>query len=779
MPEQLFYFPWEVVEVPYRVKPGSAARNVRVYTKGVASEDNFEYEGPLETTPGDHKFKLGPLGDSFPPELSPLFVKFDPGVEAGKESFLTRLEEKFDELLRKKDIKTSFALDFGNDSLTITASTEGGLGAGVGDEVGTGGSATGTGAARFYTVKPKFPIGMILADEETLVICIRFVLRFFYHFCDAVNLSIDWWKKLPKGRPHDWPSNALGYYWWLNVFSVFAIKDALEDMVADHASFVAKSLQKLGFEFELNLNAALSGTALVNIDASYAAVGRCFVPLGTLLSPVIQFLCAGAPKPASGEAGLADLIEPRIEAKANDHFCLKVGGFPVAFEIESRGTLAEGSFCIPKGSPLRKKVEDVGRDLAEAADAYKNSKLQSIRDEMKLPRMILDLLDAEVRNMIRLMKAGKKLVKHAKSAREGLEGGVTADEAKAGYAKAGEVGADARETQAAAMEAYQTAGPHVKRIMDYLQGRPPAEEPRGIGAKAEAVLRMLREVGIRGVAIEPGSPLRSAEEGDRKRLWIHVDDAEKAKVEAVFAAPEPPAAVLEDVTFRVPLPVRPLVVGWDDYVDPQRDRSYSGIVAGFDLASDARAFLDRRKPGQVPPELARVTWTREARFWAWVETGLVPYLTASKIPLPELSLDESGAMLLTFDEMEIGRITEADVAPLPGAMPLGRKTIWKVALMTAATTDEVREIEEQVDRNQPDDDPYATPGLDAFIATTKGWGAPAGAKGEAGDAAASRFESLGAATPTHGPRRRAKAQAQAPPPARAKARPGTKATRKK
>jgi len=764
MAERLYYFPWEEVGVPYRIKPGAGPGRVRVYKKGEVKPENLKGEDGLETKPGAHAFKFGKRGAELVLEESPLLFKFE-GAEAGR-GLITKVLEPLDDLLKKKEINSSFALDFGNDSLTITISTEGGGGGGVGDEAGSGGSGAGTGAAKFYAIKPKFPIGMILESEETVIICLRFVIRFFYHFCDAVNLSIDWWKKLPKDRPHDWPSSALGYYWWLNVFSVFAVKDAFYDLVNDHAQFVADALQKLGFEFELNLNAALSGTALGSIDANYTAAGRCWVPLATLLSPIIQFLCAGSPKPPPEGAGLADLIEPRIEAKANDHFCVKVGGFPVGLEVESRGTLAEGTLCIPKGSPLRKKIEQIGHDLADAADTYKNSRLKKLPDQMQLPRMILDLLDAELRNMIRLIKAAKKLYEHGKKAYDRLEDGdVTEDEVDAARGEAGEVAGDVRETGDALAATYQTASPHVKKIMGYLQGNPPADEPKGVGPKAEAVLAMLRATKVHGIAIEPGSPLQSAEEGDRKRLWIHVDDEEKAKVErASFHPPEPPEAVLENVTFRAPLPVRPALVGWDDYSDPDRKRSYSGIVAGFDLVKEAESFNEKRPGGQVPSQLARLRWTRDAKFWVWVETGLVSHLTEAKVPLPHLGLDDTGALLVTFDEVEKGKVSEADVSSLKGAKLHKRSTIWKVTLMKDATTDELREIEEQVDRNQPDDDPYATPGLDNIVATAKGWAAAEGAAGGVpglgaggaggGDAVAGRFKSLGSALPSHGPRRR-------------------------
>lgn len=501
------------------------------------------------------------------------------------------------------------------------------------------------------------------------------------------------------------------------------------------------------------------------MDASYTVAGKCWVPLATLLAPIIQFLCAGAPKPPPEGAGLADLIEPKTEAKANDHFDLKVGGFPVQLEVESRGVLAQGSFCVPKGSPLRKKIEKIGKDIADAADTYKSSRLKTLPDEMKLPRMILDLLDAEVRNMLQLMKAASKLVKRAKSAAAGVnatlrDGQVNQAEIDKGTGEAKEALGEAKEAGDAINQTFQTASPHVSRIMAYLRGERPADEPRGVGPQAEGVIRALRDSKVHGIAIEPGSPLQSAEEGDRKKVWIHVDDDEKGKLErAGFSPPAPPEAVLETVVYRVPLPVKPQVVGWDDYHDPEKKVTVSGIVVGFDLVPDAEAFNARRPPGQVAHGLGGRRWTRDAKFWVWVETGLVAHLSSKKTPLPELSLDESGALLLTFDEMEKGKITDAEVANLKGACRQKTTLIWKVTLMTNATTDELREIEEQVDKNQPDDDPYATPGLDNIIASVKGWaeaqgagGGVPGLTGADGDAAKKRFDALGSALPTHGPR---------------------------
>ncbi len=763
MSQKLYFFPWEEVEIPIKAKPGAPPSKVSVYTNGTATEDNLAV-GDLELKPGEPFFKFGPLeGLKF--EESPLLVKFAADVSAGEKNVLGKLNDKLDELLEKKEAKGSFALNFGNDTLTITIATEGGGGAGVGDEAGSGAAAAPTGNVKFFTVKPKFPIALILENEETVVICIRFMIRFFYHFCDALNLALDYWKKLPKDRPHDWPTATLGFAWWLNVFSVFAIKDALYDIVNDHAQFVADALQKLGFEFELNARAALSGTVYVHMDASYTVAGKCWVPLATLLAPIIQFLCAGAPKPPAEGAGLADLIEPRIEAKANDHFDLKVGGFPVQLEVESRGVLAQGSFCVPKGSPLRKKIEKIGKDIADAADTYKNSRMKSLPDEMKLPRMLLDLMDAEVRSMLQLMKAASKLVKRAKSTAAGVQGAladgqVNQAELSKGAGEAGEALGEVKEAGDAINKSFQTASPHVSKIMAYLRGERPADEPRGVGPQAEAVIRALRESKVHGIAIEPGSPLQSAVEGDRKKVWIHLDDEEKAKLErACFSPPVPAESVLETVVFRVPLPVRPQVVGWDDYHDPEKKLTVSGIVVGFDIVPDAEAFNARRPAGQVAAGLGSRRWTRDAKFWVWVETGLVSHLSSKKIALPELSLDDSGALLLTFDKLEKGKVTDAEIAPLKGACRQKTTTIWKVTLMTNATTDELREIEEQVDRNQPDDDPYATPGLDNIIASVKGWaeaqgagGGVPGLTGADGDAAKKRFEALGSALPTHGPR---------------------------
>jgi hypothetical protein len=171
--------------------------------------------------------------------------------------------------------------------------------------------------------------------------------------------------------------------------------------------------------------------------------------------------------------------------------------------------------------------------------------------------------------------------------------------------------------------------------------------------------------------------------------------------------------------------VPPQLVGWDHVSkNPHLGRDYAGIVAGFDQLGDRDRCKDAcRARGWVAAELGAYEDGHpddsQGRHWAWVASGLSEYLGARQPPLlmPELALEDR-TLRVVFDELPIGAVTDdiRGAVPLFAEAVITRETIWQLTLMEQATTDEAEEIQARVDRNQPDEDPYATPFLDEMLA---------------------------------------------------------------
>jgi hypothetical protein len=497
-------------------------------------------------------------------------------------------------------------------------------------------------------------------------------------------------------------SDFLGFNWWMGVFSMFAMKDMLYDIIADETDFIAEILQKIGVEAKFDVNAAGNFDVEVGVDASATVSGRAYLPLAVVLAPIIQFLMAGstAPKPSGG--GLADKIIPYVEGIVEDRVSVAVGGMPAALMVECKGTLAKCTFAVPKGSPLRAKIEKVGEEVAKAADHYKNSQVKKLPDETKLLRLIIDLLDHEVRNMVKLVRAGQK-------AADGDTSG-------------------AREGADALSSAVATATPYVRQIIDALNGKT-TDEPPGISPPAAAVISMLEGTKVHGVALGTAGSLEVTENGERQRVALHVDDAEKAKVLGAGFTPLATDEVLETTTLVVPLPVPPKIVGWNHVSrNPRLANDYAGIIAGFDdVGARDRCKRACRDRGWVPAELGEFENQHpndsQGFHWAWVAVGLSRDLSSRTPPLimPELELGGDGKLRLTFDELPIGAVPDGITADIPLLMDasLERTKIWKLVLIEDATGEETEEIRARVDANQPSDDPYETV-LDELLADAGG-----------------------------------------------------------
>jgi hypothetical protein len=388
-----------------------------------------------------------------------------------------------------------------------------------------------------------------------------------------------------------------------------------------------------------------------------------------------------------------------------DRITIAAGGIPAAFQLELKGKLATITFAVPKGSPLRAKIEQVGKQVFKAADHYKNRKTRQLKDEFKLLRLIIALIDAEVVTMVKLVKAGKAL--HDGEYQQGMkEGG---DALSAGMA---------------------AAAPYVKQIIEALQGKT-SDEPSGIGGEARRVLDALAQSKVHGVAIGMDGPCQVSDAGDRKLIVMHVADGEKALLEGAGLQPAA-APVLETTRIEVGLPVTPQLIGWNHVArNPALDRDYAGIVGGFDTVAERDRCKNLcRGKGWVPGKLGGYEDQHpddsQGRHWAWIAVGLSEYLAAREppLPMPELELVD-GKLRVTFDELPIEAIKDdiRGAVPLFAEATITRETIWKLTLLEAATRDEAEAIQAAVDDNQPDEDPYAIPILDELLAAA---GPPAG-----------------------------------------------------
>ena len=563
---------------------------------------------------------------------------------------------------KHKKTTGSVGLDFGGDTLTLTWSLEGGGGAGAAEAVA---GATVDVDAKYHFTKPQFSVGMLLKDPQWLALAARFCLRFLRHSLHAIDVCVDTFETLPKSPGTEQATALLGGFWWFNVFTLFALKDTIADIVADNAAFIASFLGGMKFEFEVDVNAAAAADCEASIDVNESIVGIVSIPLSVILAPIIEMLCAADTTPRTGPS-LADRIIPRIEFEVRDAFCGKVGAFPVSIEWESHGMLAKGAFSIPQGSPLRAKIEEIGRDIGVAADKYKKTK--KVKTHFKMMQSVLDSIDLEIKRVF------------------------------------SDTGGD---PAAAALAALASAGPFVADILAAIQGKPTSTPP---ASKVGPLVSALRAAKTKGVSVEPGELLHSVAKADGKlTLSLHLTDAEWTAVKANgFQPPQLPTAELETLVYQVPLAGVPppasdgtpalSAVGWSTWRDPGGDQ-LTGVVAGFDVEADAEAFAQARSHEWAAGEVWGVVFHREGKHWVWVDTELVPKLIEQgSCPLPDLAM-KGGALEITFNSAPAGTVQRIAPAILRGVQPV-KTPIWNVVLCEGVGAEDKELIANQLTRNR-------------------------------------------------------------------------------
>ncbi|MCO5169737.1 MAG: hypothetical protein M9894_25655 [Planctomycetes bacterium] len=664
------YFPWDFVDFTF--KAGAGARyDVLVGGATVLSV-------PLEE--GDHGqggFWLGaPLqdGSTLTPARSPVKVVFtnaqgfadapvdQPGAPTSKKG------------LDGKGLETEgeVALDFGNDSLLITWQTEAKGGGGAGDEAGTGASGGATTGPRFSMPTVELPMDMLMS-EQSLAILVRFFCRFFYHETEALYQAVKWLEK-EKVDPEDTAACAqagLGFGFWTLVYSGFALKEAIFDLVHDHAQWVARLLQGVRFIGKFDWSGKLGLTALGKGEATAEVHGVLELPLGTVLWPVIDVLLQADTTARTGPT-LKDLIEPCLKATLEDVFTVKVGAAPVLVEVESRGRLAEGTVHIPPDSPLIADLEGYVAGIARAAEQWKARsqdpaapKVEDAHVALKLLRMTFDMLYHETQAIL---------------------------------------------VDRSPEKAWKAASPVVIELMNrFTEGlAPPKDVPPldEVRPEVQALVGHIDALALRGVAFEPGQVVivEGTVATGRSKLWLYLEPEERQALAARWLPPEPPQELYETVTWAVPLPQAPLAVGWHTFDDPGAGKTFTGVVAGFAAAGAAQSFAGARPAAWVDAGLAGVTWSRsqgdQELHWAWVETKLVPALDAQQRDLP--ALEQAGAkLLLTFEHEPVGAVATSTAPVLAQAQVHARRPISRVVLATDATVDEQRLLVNAVQRHQP------------------------------------------------------------------------------
>lgn len=664
------YFPWDVIDFHYEAQPG-ARYDVLVGGATVLSV-------PLEPGESDQSgLWLGaPLedGSTLTPARSPVKIVFT-NARGFADAPVGKPDKPTDKKgLNGKGLETEgeVALDFGNDSLLITWQTEAKGGGGAGKEAGAGASGGATTGPRFSMPTVELPMDMLMS-EQSLAILVRFFCRFFYHETEALYQAVKWLEK-EKVDPEDTAACAqagLGFGFWTLVYSGFALKEAIFDLVHDHAQWVARLLQGVRFVAKFDWSGKLGLTALGKGEATAEVHGVLELPLGTVLWPVIDVLLQADTTARTGPT-LKDLIEPCLKATLEDVFTVKVGAAPVLVEVESRGRLAEGTVHIPPDSPLIADLEGYVAGIARAAEQWKARsqdpaapKVEDAHVALKLLRMTFDMLYHETQAIL---------------------------------------------VDRSPEKAWKAASPVVIELMNrFTEGlAPPKDVPPldEVRPKVQELVGHIDALALRGVAFEPGQVVivEGSMDTGRSKLWLYLEPEERQALAARWLPPEPPQELYETVTWSLTLPQAPAAVGWHTFDDPDAGKSFTGVVAGFASAGAAGAFAGARPAAWVDAGLAGVTWSRAAGdqelHWAWVETKLVSALDAQHRGLP--AVEQAGAKLLvTFEHEPVGAIGPSTAPVLAQAQVHARRPISRVVLATDATVDEQRLLVNAVQRHQP------------------------------------------------------------------------------
>ncbi len=716
---QLYFFDGETIGIRYTGEGhASFSDETLELDKAEPGEDDPELDlGEA------HAFFEGITGD-----LKPISIAFSAGVRPLMPGEVAPVPDDVEEL--ESDLKASLELDFGLDTLSFLLTNEAGTGIGAGGSAGEETGASATANIRAQPPIPKLSIAMVFKNLHTMGMALRFHVRTLIHILDSLDLILDWGKNLAKLNPFDGGSGedtgdfsllkTVSIFWWLPIFTLFAICDTLRDLIEYDPGWVAKLLEELNFESEQGITTDLSGAiGIAGVELGMVNTVKINLPLGSLVAPILPFLTSIGDEPPPDGPQFTDMVLPQLTAIIENRLSLQAGGALAKCELESTGTLGEATFTLPRGSTYRKKLDVFGKEIARAAYHWRKSKQRDASESnpnVQRFRHLLELFDQELTSVLDPNPGA----------------------------------------------AVKTLGEINAFVIGQLSGQPVPYPGDDTSPEGQVVLAALRKTGLggglgccfaplHGIALQPGSPLMvkkaEGELGDSPRslVSIHVDDHEKLKLEdpdSGFSYPEavgaPDAPVLVNRTFTLQLPLATVRrVAWNSW-DPGEGEGaplLDGIILAFDTERDAREFAGPTR-GQTD-----TTWLREGLYWIWLDQDLAgdlhrplgqqptdpaeseqdaavvlpeggpeietPEEPASEepvgpqgVPLPELHLSAACDVLrIVFEEIAADTVTESPI--LSAADEVHEVGIWRVALLSHASAGDVYEISQQINANQP------------------------------------------------------------------------------
>ncbi len=555
---------------------------------------------------------------------------------------------------------TLFSTKLGDDTITITYSFEGGGGVGAGIEVGAGTSAQATGAIRVHGYLLKVPLKLIFAGVDSLTVGLRFFLRFAMHLTDALDAAHE-----AITRDLTAPSFALIDARRLipAVYAAIAMVQALRDVVSDHPDFIVKVLESVHASAQLDVLGSIHGGVSVTGEISEAVHVQASMKLATIVAPLLDLLDGGKAK-IDQVALASERIIPEIKVRVSDETVLKGTWFPFGVRIQSRGTLASGSLTVPQGSSIRTRARDFWGWVAELVEVFRQRTLARPAPGEDDPRAF-----AKLRSVLLALDRGVSSL---------AAGGAS--------------------------EMWMSPDASVSELVHRLRGEPVQTAPLGTTGLLGQMFQAIKDAGVVGVALSPGSQALVARPGAEKgfmELSLHVTDEEKRRLDThALSYPSPPTMAVENVVYRVPLPAVPKRVGWNRYVDPyDENRELEGLIVGFDDGQAAQAFADARDAAWVDGAVRTAWFPRDGKFWAWVDTTMVPALSSSRCPLPRVEL-EGGTLVLTFTATPLGATGESGAPILSHGHRAGEpQPIWELPLVKKATRGDFQLLCDQLAAN--------------------------------------------------------------------------------
>lgn len=506
---------------------------------------------------------------------------------------------------------------FGDDTLSLLWSLDGGAGAGAGGEgAGEGAAATVSAGLTLEPPKLTFPLGL-LVDLRSLVVVSRLILKLARRLLEVCDKAANHFQR--RGASS---SSLLEATPLLPVWLLIALAEATKELMRDEPNWLEAFLN--GCKTTIALKAKVEGqaAAVVGLEARGQVTAQATITLAALLDPVVTILeKAGQDLPRDAARRLlSDRIVPKFEVSVCEEL---TGSVRVAmFEglLTVNGTILTGDFMLPDGSPWRRTLEGW---LVEAADTvWKYGKAH--RNAKPVPAL---------QGLMMILQAADGV----------LDGSV-----------------DPLDVPLPTV----VAQPSVSRIMDVLRDpAAPLEELSGQGEALRACLAALDAAGPRPLRTREGLAVveDSAERQGRSRVSAFFSDSDVIALGDIARAPR----AYENATHLLQLDdVRPVSVIWNAFSDDTAALIYAagertqGLALGFETHDECRYFAAQRRkahPGWVPAGAhAGAIWDHAGRWYAWLTTTIGADCAAAKLSVPDASLRPDGGLVLRFEHVERG-----------------------------------------------------------------------------------------------------------------------------